>query len=371
VRDRRIVRVVHFGNDAYGSGGIASVIRGHLSQGSASFLVRAVATYGGKDSLVRAALRWLGAVRSAVALPLDEVAHVHISQGGSILREGAIVALLFARRRNIVVTLHGSSLFRPRLLDAVILTVLLKMPSVVHAFSGVYHDRFGVAPEKRVVIPNSVAIPPSVMPVALRDNVLLFAGVVGPRKGADVLMAAWALISAEVRAGWTLVVAGPVEPDAAEFRFDSGDQTVSRVGDLAHGDLLKLMRSARVVVQPSRAEAFPVTVCEGLAAGCAVVGTAVGAMGDLLGRSGQSVVSLSSAVLASELERLMTSPVLLQEMQDKGRAYAVAALAEEAVAPQWLAVYTSLLRTGRLGRAKSGPTLLHTAESGGERCVAT
>src|SRR4029450_12560268 len=96
------ITVLHLGNDADSvRGGIAAVIRQHLSNPDERLSVSAIATYDptGRGPLSRN-IPYARARRGVVAGHggRSAVAHVHLSQGGSLVREGFLVGLLRLRR---------------------------------------------------------------------------------------------------------------------------------------------------------------------------------------------------------------------------------------------------------------------------------
>ncbi len=76
---------------------------------------------------------------------------------------------------------------------------------------------------------------------------------------------------------------------------------------------------ADVLALPSRADAAPFAVLEGMAAGLAVVATDVGAIRELVGDAGLIVAREDQDALARALDRLAGQPRLRQELGERGR----------------------------------------------------
>ena len=120
---------------------------------------------------------------------------------------------------------------------------------------------------------------------AARRREVLFVGRVHPEKGIDLLLAAFAGIPAERRAGWSLRIVGPHEKPAggggAEFlaRMKQTaaelDVRVDWVGPIYDREALNAAyRRSRVFVYPSiaaKGEAFPLAPLEAMAQGCPVI----------------------------------------------------------------------------------------------------
>ncbi|MGV8896364.1 MAG: glycosyltransferase family 4 protein [Rhodoglobus sp.] len=332
------IKIVHLGNIATGQGGISSVIRGHLARESDFLEVTSAATHDpDRTGILARVTIWRGAFVHLLRLDSATIVHVHMSQRSSLLREGALLLLARARSHPVLVTLHGSGLFVVGRFERAVLTSILKRASVVHGFADSYRTHFQIASDRWTQIPNDVEVPLEIE--TERAKVVLFAGEVGFRKGIDILMEAWDSISTEP---YELHVVGPIT-DFAQ-RYVSGPQPrVKFFGARAHKEVLKMMSKAAILVQPSRAEAFPMSVCEGIANGCAVVGTDVGGLGHLLRSSGQIVAAGSAGPLALSLRALMNDQQLQEELRRKGHAYASKELVSTRVTTAWELAYQSAL----------------------------
>jgi hypothetical protein len=100
--------VHHFGPDPATVGGMATVIRvltGHHVGGD---LVDAHPTWRPRSPLATTRL-FASSTRALMKMPAGEVAHVHLSERGSFLREGSLLALAHRRGLVAVATIHGAS----------------------------------------------------------------------------------------------------------------------------------------------------------------------------------------------------------------------------------------------------------------------
>ncbi|HEY1450566.1 MAG TPA: glycosyltransferase family 4 protein, partial [Solirubrobacteraceae bacterium] len=195
----------------------------------------------------------LTAARRIWGLDRSEIVHVHLAEKGSFVREGALVALARVLGMPTIVTIHGSG-FRPfaerhRLLTSLVLRrahVITCLDEKVATLAR------RLAPRAKVrVVPNPVALDPHRTSARETEEVVLFGGLVGLRKGADVLSAAWRIVAAS-RPRARCVVAGP----AGDYRFPAMERLELR-GAVASEEMQGLIRSARVVALPSRAEGMP------------------------------------------------------------------------------------------------------------------
>lgn len=287
-------RVTHFGNRIGSEGGIASVLQVTSGMDLPGWSLEFVPTYDQRVS--RRGVRLLARAVGALLLRPPDVAHVHLSERGSFLREGGLVALARLRGCRVVVTLHGAELDdfaaqRPGLVRGV-----LGRAHLLCALSEANAEQARrLLPGASVeVLPNPVVVPtePAPLPPA---RTVLFAGEQGRRKGLDVLLAAWPAVRAELPDA-ELVVAGvqaDVEVPPAEGVRD--------VGRLSREQVHELLLAARVCVLPSRQEVLPMFLLEAMSAGRPVVVTPVGGVLEMVGDAGVVVPVEDPEALAAAL----------------------------------------------------------------------
>jgi glycosyltransferase involved in cell wall biosynthesis len=138
---------------------------------------------------------------------------------------------------------------------------------------------------------------------------LLFVGNATQRKGLDGLRDAIARVSAPVRLD-------VITEDALET--DEG-MTVHRGLAAGSPELIARFGDADVLVHPTRADAAPWVVVEGMAAGLPVVATDVGAIRELLGDAGVVVTAGDVTALAAAIETLAGDPAARERLGDAGR----------------------------------------------------
>ena len=169
----------------------------------------------------------------------------------------------------------------------------------------------GLAQDRMVLVPHVVDAPDPAPPSSSPpEPYALFAGRLSAEKGADVL------VDAAGRAGEVqvrVVGDGPERPSGAA-------PNVELLGARPHAEVIELMRSARVVVVPSRwRETFGLVVAEAYACGVPVIASAIGALTELVddGRTGWLVPPGDPISLA---ERLRWSWTHHREVAAAGRA---------------------------------------------------
>jgi glycosyltransferase involved in cell wall biosynthesis len=340
--------VVHFGNDP-GSvrGGIAAVIRQHLAHPGEGVSVSAAPTYDPTGAGWRRNAPYARALRRALRLPSggDAIGHVHVSQGGSLLREGLVVTLLRLRRVPVVVTLHGSSSLTATGPKFRLTALVLRLATVAHFLSEAHRSRYAGAAGRHVTIPNAVALDAGA--IAKQPDVV-FAGVVGTRKGVDLLVEAWRSVPS---AGWRLHLYGPVGDD---YSVPEGIPGLLVHGEVAPAVVQTALSAASIAVLPSREEAFPMFLLEAMAHRCAVVATDVGGVRELLGDAGAVVPSENADALAAALTRLVTDESARAELSAAAGRRIAERFDSAVVARAWTETYGSLARAGA-SSAAGGP----------------
>lgn len=246
-----------------------------------------------------------GSQRSVVA--------VHMSQGGSFLREGGLARLAHLLGHGVAIHLHGSgfadfarrhpSVVRRALAPADVVLVLTQESERICR---------ELAPGASVVrVPNAVTVPAD---VPAKKRTIVFGGAVGHRKGVDVLLEAWNALS-ELHGTWTLVIAGPPDGIAA----DSSVPSTRWPGTVPHEQMMMLLNEASIAVLPSRGEAMPMFVLEAMARRCAVIATDVGQVREVVGEAGMITDPGDVPGLTDALRELTRSDERRAQLADAAR----------------------------------------------------
>lgn len=333
------IEVLHFGNDA-GSvrGGIAAVIRQHLQNPEARLAVSATPTYDpSADTHWRRNAPYLRALVRAAAPRQggDLVAHVHISRGGSLLREGFLVMLLRLRRIPVVATLHGSSSLTSRGVPFLLTGLVLRCADLAHFLSEAHRVRYARLAGRHATIPNAVDVDPT--PATGKQQDVVFAGVVGTRKGVDLLLEAWQSIPS---AGWCLHLYGPSD---SGFAVPGGLPRVVVHGEVSPAVVQKALAAASIAVLPSREEAFPMFLLEAMAQRCAIVASDVGGVRELMGSAGVLVPADDAQALGAALVRVLGEPGLQEELAAAAWQRARERFDSAVIARTWADAYASLV----------------------------
>jgi len=327
----------HFGPDPGSVGGMATVIRLLTENSVGADTVRAHPTWT-PDSRLTTVRLTEASLLATLRIPKGEVAHVHLSERGSFVREGSILALASQRGLGTVASIHGASFLpfarrNPRLVAAVL--------GRAHAITCLDQRTLdvvgGLARLARCeVLPNPAPIDEPVRPADSTGELVVFAGDIGYRKGADVLVEAWEAVARQRPAARCLMV-GP----ATDFMPPAAPRLDGRP-PVAAGEMREIMAQARVIALPSRAEGVPMLLTEAMAAGRPFVSTPVGGIAEIAEAGGLLVPVGDSMALAERLTDLLADPELAREIGDRGRSFCAATRSLDVVGKRLRDLYTDV-----------------------------
>ncbi len=166
---------------------------------------------------------------------------------------------------------------------------------------------FGVAASKIEIVPNGVD--EFFAPGGKEGDYILYAGTVEPRKGLDLLFAAWSSLPLPKPrlvicgdAGWKTRV-----PDGAEV-----------TGYVTRERLRELYRRARAFVYPSRYEGFGIPPLEAMACGAPVIATRTGAIPEFAEGAAVLIEPGDGDALRAALVRVLGDAPLRRELRTRG-----------------------------------------------------
>lgn len=154
-----------------------------------------------------------------------------------------------------------------------------------------------------------------------KERSVVFLGWVVPAKGVEELLAAWKTVHGGYPE-WRLKLIGPYKDEyKARLREICADGVVI-AGELDHGDAMRELSRAAVLVLPSHTEAFPTVVMEAMACSVPVIATDVGAIPEMVGETRGVLVKPGDAEgLARAIEGLMQDPGRARAMGESGRRF--------------------------------------------------
>ena len=159
------------------------------------------------------------------------------------------------------------------------------------------------------------------------DNSIVYVGRLVPQKNVDVLIRAYATLSADIRKNNQLKIIGEgserlkLEQLAKELHVN-----VNFVGKIErHEDVLKEVKAASLFVLPSRRESFGITILEAMQSEVPVISTATEGPRDHIknGENGFLVGIGDHKELASKISEILTNKKLHKNLSKNGRDYAM------------------------------------------------
>ena len=175
-----------------------------------------------------------------------------------------------------------------------------------------------------IVIPNGIDPVPfrGIRQPARPVRQALFLGRLHPKKGLDLLVAAWAKLGSAVRE-WELVIAGPDENGyrtrvEAQVRSAGLEHCVHLVGPVSGEAKLARLAAAELFVLPSYSEGFPMAVLEAMASGVPVLATEECNMPDVAAHGAGWLCRAEAGSVADTLLRALEAGD--QERKDRGAA---------------------------------------------------
>jgi glycosyltransferase involved in cell wall biosynthesis len=210
--------------------------------------------------------------------------------------------------------------------------------------AGVHADRIRVVPSG--VDPPTLAATPAARTTtrtawgaADGDVVVMLPGVLEPRKGHTVLLAAAARLASAAPAIRYVFCGDGTQRDALRTAAAPVTDAVRFAG--FQGDMAPCFAAADVVVLPSLKEGLGVAALEAMAAGRPVVASRVGGLAEAVadGETGLLVPPGDDEALAAAIHRLARDPAMRARLGEAGRARVLARFTTAHMADGTLACY--------------------------------
>ncbi|HEU4916942.1 MAG TPA: glycosyltransferase family 4 protein [Acidimicrobiia bacterium] len=164
------------------------------------------------------------------------------------------------------------------------------------------------------IIPNGIDTTSYSLPVGRVDRRVCFLGRDEPRKGLEVLLRAWPLITERIPQA-ELKVIGANRPDSLPG--------VEYLGRVSSGEKKRLLASSLVCAAPNTGgESFGIVIAEAMASGCAVVCSDLPAFRAVLGDAGRLVPIGDPDMLADTVCSLLARPQEARALGGAARARA-------------------------------------------------
>ena len=254
--------------------------------------------------------------------------HANLSSRGSTARKLIVSVLAACTGMRVVLHLHGSGYDAffdtlPAIAQRRVTGMFRRADRVVvlgQSWADWVVETHGVSPERVHVLYNGVPRPIRRTRSDGPCRILLL-GRIGPRKGVPELLDALDSPTLRDRA-WTAVLAGDGDLEIYRRRVAEAGlaDRVTLPGWLDATEAAELLAQADILVLPSDAENFPISVIEALAARVAVITTPVGATPELL-RDGHTALFVpvgDASALRDAIAQLIDDPAQRHALAEAG-----------------------------------------------------
>ena len=257
-----------------------------------------------------------------------DLVHINMSYRGSTIRKGIIVWMCKLMRIPIVLHLHTCEYQEfyqrlPRIIQECVRGIFQRADHILvlgHVWEAFLVDELGISKRNISILYNAAPGPALLVSRYSgldREHIrLVFLGQLGARKGVPELLQALSLIP-PLPVTWTITMAGDGDIDWARKsarEFGILDR-VTFTGWLDSVQVRDTLESSDVLILPSHAEGFPMSIVEAFAYGVAVISSPVGSIPEIVvdGENGLLV----SAGDVDALERAIESLCVDGEFREK------------------------------------------------------
>jgi glycosyltransferase involved in cell wall biosynthesis len=332
------LRVVMLGPSLRQQGGMATVENLIVNHPAEGLRIRHIATHeeGSLNHRLLVFLRGVMRLLGCLLMRQVDVLHLHVSEGGSVLRVGFLVWLATLFRKPVIMHTHGCEfhVFFERLsrFSRGLVALTFRRCAAVIALSDswrqYYIEHCRLDPNRVVVLLNPVKVPPTLpqRPQSPRIK-FIFLGRIGQRKGAFDVIQATAQLSRSQQQQLEVGLAGDGELAQAQALIEqlAMEHCVKLLGWI-DGDMRdRLLSEADVFLLPSHNEGLPVAMLEAMAWGLPVIVSPVGGIPELVTHQQQgflvepgnvsAIAQAMQILLLQEPQRLRMGQAARQQVQ--------------------------------------------------------
>jgi glycosyltransferase involved in cell wall biosynthesis len=250
-----------------------------------------------------------------------DLVHLHYASPAHLLASTPNTLL---RSTPCVITLHGSDITTlapsgwTNRLVSFYLQRSTRVIAVSHDMARLAQERCGVRAENILVanmgteiahfeprLPGNKSAAKTSLGLDPDHLLVLYVGHLLPHKGLDILLDAFARVSADRPVQLAMIGPGDPEELADHRKRVSDSERVFWPGEMPQHELVAWYQAADVFVLPSRREAFGLVLVEAMASGTPVIGSRVGGIPEVIGENGLMFDSENSRELAERLRDLL------------------------------------------------------------------
>jgi glycosyltransferase involved in cell wall biosynthesis len=222
-----------------------------------------------------------------------DAVHIHLSEGGSVLRKAIFCLLALIFNKPFLIHAHGAE-FQvtyaklPQLAQKFLSTLFQRCQGFI-VLSKTWHDYYvlnlSLNPKQVIILPNPCELPIQVPDRKDRTQIILaFCGRIGQRKGTFDLIQAFANLPNEQKKSAKLILAGDGEIEKAQELATSLKliNNITFLGWINYTKRDEVLSKADVFILPSYNEGLPMAILEAMGWGLPVISTPVGGIPELV-----------------------------------------------------------------------------------------
>ncbi|MDJ0680783.1 MAG: glycosyltransferase [Xenococcaceae cyanobacterium MO_167.B52] len=332
---KRKLNVFMFGPSLSEKGGMGAVQRQILNGVSEKVTIKHASTWDGKNNTFILFTRALIFFLEKLLKGQVDLVHIHVSEGGSVVRKSILALLAFAFSKPVIMHTHGCEfhLFYnklPRTIKQLLNKVFQNCACLIvlsKSWKNIYIEQCNLKVNQVKVLYNPVAVPQSVYDRTNLDKItFLFLGKINQRKGIFDLLHALAMLPSVTRNKIRAILAGSGEIEKAEalakeLNIESLVEFPGWVNIKQRDDFLA---QANVFVLPSYNEGLPMALLEAMSWGLPVVTTPVGGITEVVThyKTGLLVQPGSIQELAASMQILIDNESLRLSLGNAARKQA-------------------------------------------------
>ncbi|HYW21784.1 MAG TPA: glycosyltransferase family 4 protein [Nodularia sp. (in: cyanobacteria)] len=222
-----------------------------------------------------------------------DAVHIHLSDGGSLLRKAIIVILVFPFGKPVIMHAHGAEFHvtyqkLPQWLQKGFSWIFRRCQGFIvlsETWKNYYVENLGLNKKQVFVLPNPTELPTQIPQRKNSSQVkLVFCGRVGERKGAFDLITAFAQLPDQQKKSAQLILAGDGEIEKGRqlaANLEIAEQ-VTFLGWINSQQRDKILSQADVFILPSYNEGLPMAILEAMGWGLPIIATPVGGIPELV-----------------------------------------------------------------------------------------
>lgn len=290
-----VLKIAMIGASLEQNGGIATVEKIILKYAPSDIEIQHISTHDEGSITHRLMVfgKALGKLLYRLLSRKTDIVHIHLSDGGSLLRKSMIALIAFWFHKPVLMHAHGAEFHStysqlPQWTKQCLSDIFRRCNGFIvlsNTWKDFYVLNLGLNPQQVFVLPNPTELPlQTPQRLNVRKVTLLFCGRIGQRKGAFDLIKAFAKLPERQQNCSELILAGDGEVEQGQKLVESLnlEKHINFLGWLNSEQRDKLLARADVFVLPSYNEALPMAILEAMGWGLPIISTPVGGIPELV-----------------------------------------------------------------------------------------